>query len=97
MAAVEGLLFGGDRPRSVSRSTTTRPWTIGLDEIAWNENDTRIRLNAIARAWVDLCSSLKHNGSLSGELVREMVPFCSFGVGKSTAAVALRSLPQRAV
>jgi hypothetical protein len=58
MAAVEGLLYCEDRLRSDYGSTTNQPWTIG-----WDEEDTRIRLKLIARAWIASRTSMKHDGA----------------------------------
>lgn len=66
MAAVEGLLYCGGHPGNGYGFATTQPWTIG-----WDENDTRIRLKLIARAWIATRSSLKHGGAYQTELVRE--------------------------
>ncbi|KAF8863353.1 hypothetical protein BDZ45DRAFT_118841, partial [Acephala macrosclerotiorum] len=58
MAAVEGLLYYADRPRNDYGSAMIRPWTIG-----WDEEDTRIRLKLIARAWVQSRTSGQHEGA----------------------------------
>lgn len=76
MAAVAGFWYGSERPSSAGYgSATTQPWTIG-----WDENDTRIRLNLISRAWVMLRSAPKPEGGCSGaELVRSwpsLFPYC---------------------
>jgi hypothetical protein len=66
MAAVAGFLYCEDRPRHGDYgSATTQPWTIG-----WVEDDTQIRLNLIARAWVALRSAVKPAGAYCPELVR---------------------------
>lgn len=66
MAAVEGLLFYDDPLKKGPGLTTIQPWTIG-----WDEEDSRIRLSLIARAWIALRSSLKHEGAYRAELVRK--------------------------
>ena len=66
MAAVEGLLYCGDYPGNDYGSTTTQPWTIG-----WDEKDTQIRLNLIARAWIASRTSMRPEGAYRAELVRE--------------------------
>ena len=48
----------------------TQPWTIG-----WDEDDTRIRLNFIARAWVAMRSAVRPEGADCAELVWPW-PFC---------------------
>ena len=52
MAAVEVLNYGDHRLENEYAQQTTRPWTIG-----WDEEDTRIRLSFLARAWVALRSA----------------------------------------
>ncbi|XMA19487.1 hypothetical protein WAI453_012278 [Rhynchosporium graminicola] len=71
MAAVEGLLFCADRPRNDYGSTTIRPLTIGLAR-RWNEEDTRIRLNLISRAWIQLRTAAKLEGAYGINL--ELLP-----------------------
>jgi hypothetical protein len=65
MAAVAGFLYREGRPgRGDYGSAMTQPLTIG-----WDEDDTRIRLNLIARAWVALRSAVKPEGANCAELV----------------------------
>ncbi|KAG9230218.1 hypothetical protein BJ875DRAFT_163344 [Amylocarpus encephaloides] len=52
MAAVEFLNYADRRLENEYAQQTTRPWTIG-----WDEEDTRIRLSLLARAWVELRSA----------------------------------------
>jgi hypothetical protein len=66
MATVEGLLYRGGHLGSDYGSTTIQPWTIG-----WDEEDTRIRLKQIARAWIDSRNlSPYQGGTHRAELVR---------------------------
>ena len=66
MAAVEVLSCFGVLPKNDYGSTTIPPWTIG-----WDEEDTRIRLRFIAKAWVASRPSKKPAGAYWSELVRE--------------------------
>jgi hypothetical protein len=77
MAAVESLLYCADRPRSDYGSITTQPWTIG-----WDEEDTRIRLKFIARAWMQSRFSKKDEGAYRIELVRPPI-FSKFLASKA--------------
>jgi hypothetical protein len=49
MAAVEVLRYGDRRLENDYGLQTT-----GLDESNWTDEDTRIRLNFLAKAWVEL-------------------------------------------
>lgn len=66
MATVQASLYCGDLPRNGYGSTTIRPWTIG-----WDEEDTRIRLSFIARAWVQ--SRTARSGRPGGAYMSNMV------------------------
>jgi hypothetical protein len=57
-----------DRPRSDYGSATIQPWTIG-----WDEEDTRIRLKFIARAWMQLRILRRDEGAARIELVRAAI------------------------
>lgn len=65
MAAVDVLRYCGDRLGNDYGSHTTQPWTIG-----WDEEDTRIRLKFIARAWTSAWN-LKAQDAYRSKLVRE--------------------------
>jgi hypothetical protein len=56
MAAVEVLKYGDRRLESEYGLQVTHSWTTGLGEGKWTEEDTRIRLRFLARAWVELRS-----------------------------------------
>jgi hypothetical protein len=68
MAAVEGLLYYADRPGNDYGSVTTQPWTIG-----WDEEDTRIRLKFIARAWMQSRTPREHEGACQTRTVRAAI------------------------
>ena len=59
MAAVEALLYCADPLRSAYGSITPR----------WDEEDTRIRLRLIAKAWVQMRSVRKPEAAYPLELV----------------------------
>jgi len=65
MAAVDVSRYCGDRLGNDYGSHTTQPWTIG-----WDEEDTRLRLKFIARAWI-AAQSLKAQDAYRTNLVRE--------------------------
>lgn len=59
MAAVARFLYCEGHPSHGDYgSAMTQPWTIG-----WDEDDTRIRLNFIARAWVAMRSAMRPEGA----------------------------------
>jgi hypothetical protein len=68
MATAQASLFCGDLPRPEYGAATIRPWTIG-----WDEEDTRIRLRFIARAWVQSCPGTQPGGADKSKLVRAAI------------------------
>ena len=73
MAAVDVLRYCGDRPENDYGLHTTQPWTIG-----WDEEDTRIRLKFIARAWMAAGTS-KAQDAYQAKLVRKQHNSRHFG------------------
>ena len=74
MAAVEALLYCGDRPGNDYGSTTALPWT---------DDDVRIRLNLIARAWIASRTPRRTfknrpGGAYRAEFVRLLPPMLYF-------------------
>jgi hypothetical protein len=95
MAAVEGRLFHGDCPGNLYGPTRR---TIG-----WDEEDTRIRLSLIARAWTASRASTRPGNAYRAELVNKsnliffFLPrtnICHEAVHGFRRAVAAESLPQ---